>query len=146
MSGRKSGGRRTGSMVLDTLFYDQRVGELTLSAFRLLIELNLQYDGFNNGNLSMTPKTLRFNWNAKTVKRARNELLQYELIEIVRPGVKRRPTLYALCHVPVNKIKKHGIDERKEATKRASGKRKYFYPVKIDLVKSVTEALNNRTK
>ena len=92
----------------------------------------------------MTPKTLRFDWNTKTLKRAKAELLLNGLVEIMRYGVKRRPTLYALCHVPVDEIKKHGIHGRASCTNRAMGKREYFYPIKKDLVAEVTEALSNK--
>lgn len=143
MATQKGKGKREGSLVHDALFYDPRVAELSFSAFRLMIELNQQFNGFNNGNLSITPKTLRFDWNDKTLKRAKRELLESELIEITRPGVKRRPTLYALCHLPVNESQKNGIQEKANCTRRARGKREYFYPVKRDLAANVREALDN---
>lgn len=143
---KRTTGNRQGSLVHDALFYDPRMEALTFSSFRLLMELVQQYNGFNNGNLSMTPRTLRFDWNAKTVKRSKHELLNLELIEVTRFGVRRRPTLYALCHLPINEIKKHGILERQTCTHRATGNRTHFYPVKKDLVANVTESLMNRAK
>lgn len=143
MPKRKGNGKREGSLVHDALFYDARVAELSFSAFRLLMELNQQFNGFNNGNLSITPKTLRFDWNDKTLKRAKRELLVCELIEITRPGVKRRVTLYALCHLLVNESRKNGIQERANCTRRARGKREHYFPVKRDLIANVREALDN---
>ena len=80
MNPKRSKGKRIGSMMLDALFYDPRVGKLTFSAFRLLSEFIQQFSGFNNGNLSATPKTLRFDWCDKTLKKAKRELLENGLI------------------------------------------------------------------
>ena len=146
MAKRKPQGKRTGSMLPDALFYDSRVENLTPMALRLLIELNQQYNGFNNGNLSATHKTLRFKWNDKTLKRVKHELLDASLIEVTRYGVKRRPTLYALCHLPINECAKNGIKEREYCTRRADGKRKYFVPVKVDLSMRVRESLDKAHK
>ena len=141
MAKNKPPGKRIGQILLDTLFYDSRVGELTPMGFRLLIELNQQFCGFNNGNLSATHRTLRFNWNDKTLKRAKKELLGAGLIEITRYGKNRRPTLYALCHLPIDECPKNNIIKRETCTHRATGKRQYFYPVRVDLQKNVREAL-----
>ncbi len=141
MAQRRQNGKRIGSMNHDSLFYDSRVGRLTFSAFRLLMELNQQYTGFNNGNLSATPKTLRFDWCEKTLKRARRELLDARLIEVTKAGVKRRPTLYALTHLPVNEIPKHGIKEKETCLIRATGHRNNYFPVRRDLQAIVNKAL-----
>lgn len=141
MAGRRKLGKRDGSLLHDAIYYDSRVGKLTFSAFRLFTELNQQFNGFNNGNLSATPKTLRFDWCIKTLKKAKRELLKAGLIEITKPGVKRRPTLYALCHLPINEIEKHGIRKRECCSFRGTGKREYFYPVRVDLQERVSKAL-----
>lgn len=137
----KPSGKRKGSMLYDALFYDTRLDNLPFSAFRLLIELNQMYHGFNNGNLAITPKTLRFDWNDKTLKNAKNALLKADLIEITRFGVKRRPTLYALCHQPVDECEKNSIRERMRCTTRAMGKRENFFPVRRDRTKELREEL-----
>ncbi|OOZ47892.1 hypothetical protein BOW39_12755 [Solemya velum gill symbiont] len=141
---RKTKGRRTGSILLDSLFYDPRIAKLSRPAFQLLIEFNQQYSGFNNGNLSATPKTLRFDWNDKTLKRVKRELLQAKLIEVTKRGVGRRPTLYALCHLPIDETSKHGIKAETTCSRRATGKRAHYYPVRRDIASEIakTETVN----
>lgn len=133
--------KRTGSLLLDALFYDERIGKLSRPAFQLLIELNQQFDGFNNGNLCAAHKCLRFKWNDKTLKASKRELLQEKLIEVTKRGLGRKPTLYALCHLPINEIAKHGIKEESQCTRRAMGKRSHYYPVKRDVQGEVKLAL-----
>jgi hypothetical protein len=143
MSRRSRKGKRTGSLVHDSLFYDNRVGQLSRPAFQLLIELNQQFSGYNNGNLCAAHKCLRFNWNDKTLKRAKKELLQAELIEITKQGVGRRPTLYSLCHLPINEIQKHKIRGETKCVKRATGKRDHYYPYRRDIPGEVKRALKD---
>jgi hypothetical protein len=130
----------------DTVFYDERTRHLGHPAFRLLCELMQQYNGFNNGNLSATPKTLAHEFSESTLKRAKRELLKAELAMITRPGVGRRPTLYALTFFPIDECKKHGISATQNAPLRAHGKRKHFFPVKVDATALLTEKLNRATK
>ncbi len=146
MARKKKSGKRTGSMMYDALFYDHRSDKLSPSAFKLLIELNQQFDGFNNGNLCAARKCLRFNWNEKTLKKAKRELLAGYFIEVTRQGVKRRPTLYALCHLSINEIQKHGIKAKENCSFRATGKRSNFYPVRKDLRENLRNALDASKK
>ncbi|MEW8266490.1 MAG: hypothetical protein AB2731_10135 [Candidatus Thiodiazotropha sp.] len=134
---------RTGSLVPDSLFYDNRVGELSRPAFQLLMELNQQFSGYNNGNLCAAHKCLRFEWNDKTLKRAKRELLQAGLIEVTKQGVGRRPTLYSLCHLPINEIQKHKIKGETNCVKRATGKRDHYYPYRRDIPGEVKRALSD---
>lgn len=142
----KRKGKRIGSMLHDALFYDRRIETLSLSGFKLLVELNQQYSSFNNGNLCAALGSLRFKWNDKTLKKARRELVNGGFIEVTRIGVKKRPTLYALCHLPINEIAKHNIKERQACSRRATGKREYYYPVKRNLQAEVAAALENAQK
>lgn len=146
MTRKKKPGKRDGSKIHDSIFYDSRMADLSFSAFRLFAELYQQYNGFNNGNLSTALKNLRFDWNEKTVKRAKIELLKNGIIEITRPGIKRRNTLYAFCHLPINECQKNGIKANESCTTRATGKREYFFPVRRDLQKEVREAIAKSTK
>lgn len=129
----KGNGKRQGSILHDALFYDERVGKLPRPAFKLLIELNQQFNGFNNGNLCAAMKCLRFDWNEQTLKKAKRDLLAAELIEVTKRGVGRRPTLYALCHLPINESAKHNIRATEKCSRRAGGKREHYYPVRRDI-------------
>ncbi len=126
----KKQGRRVGSMLHDDLFYDERLDELTPSAFKLLIEANQIYNGHNNGNIALTKNTLRFNWSDKTLKDAKRQLLKLELLGIILAGYGRRPTLYALCHYPVNECEKHRINKTEHCSYRATGKRDQYFPIR----------------
>ena len=130
-------------MMPDLVFYDDRVRHLSSMAFRLLCELQQQYNSFNNGNLSATPRTLAHDFSASTLKRAKAELLQADLIEVTRLGSGRQPTLYALTFYPINEIEKHGIRQTQKASRRANGKRQHFYPVRKDIAKEIMKALHN---
>lgn len=135
--------KRIGSYLHDSLFYDERVGRLSRTAYQLLTELNQQFNGYNNGNLCATHKCLRFDWNDKTLKKARRELVSEGLIEVTRLGRKRRPTLYALCHLPINENVKNGIRATDNCTTRATGKREHYFPVRRNLQAEVKQALKD---
>ena len=135
MARRKTPGKRKGSMLDDSIFYDSRLADLSFSAFRLFIELNQQYNGFNNGNLSTALGCLRFNWDRNTVKKARNELLRAGVIELIRLGYKRKPHLYALTHMPVNECEKNNIRAESCCRNRATGQRSNYFPKRRDIQK-----------
>jgi len=96
--------------------------------------------------LCAAKNSLRFDWNDKSLKKARRELLDNGFIVVTRAGVGRRPTLYALCHVPVNEIVKHGIKAKETCSRRASGKREHYFPVRRDLQKEVSIAFAEAEK
>ncbi|MCU7801939.1 MAG: hypothetical protein KZQ96_01985 [Candidatus Thiodiazotropha sp. (ex Lucinoma borealis)] len=141
MTRSKKRGKRTGSLLPDALFYDERTGRLSRPAFQLLIELNQQFDGFNNGNLCAARKCLRFEWNDKTLKAAKRDLIHEKLIEVTRRGLGRKPTLYALCHLPINECEKHGIKAEIQCNRRADGKRSHYYPYRLDIHGELKQAL-----
>ncbi|MCU7870738.1 MAG: hypothetical protein KZQ98_19785 [Candidatus Thiodiazotropha sp. (ex Lucinoma borealis)] len=141
MSRARKKGKRTGSLLLDALFYDERIGQLSRPAFQLLIELNQQFDGFNNGNLCAAKKCLRFDWNDKTLKAAKRELLHAKFIEVTKRGLGRKPTLYALCHLPINECLKHKIKAELQCSRRANGSRSHYYPYRRDIHAELKQAL-----
>jgi hypothetical protein len=71
---------------------------LTSKAVRLLLELAMQYNGYNNGDLSAAWSIMRGRgWNSRdTLFRAERELLSHCLIIKTRQGGKNRCNLYAL--------------------------------------------------
>ena len=146
MSPKKKKGKRNGSILLDSVFYDSMLESLTFSAFRLFIELNQQYNTFNNGNLSAAQGNLRFDWNDKTLKTARTELIKAGVIELTRMGRKRKPNLYALTHLPINECEKHNIKGRETCTNRAIGKREHYFPVRVDIQAKLRVALSKSRK
>lgn len=137
-------GKRTGSLLPDALFYDERVGKLSRPAFQLLIELNQQFDGFNNGNLCAAKKCLRFDWNDKTLKAAKRKLLDEKIIVVTKRGLGRKPTLYALCHLPINECVKHGIKAELLCSRRADGNRSHYYPYRRDIHAELKQSLEKR--
>ena len=144
MARTKKQGKRKGSLLYDSIFYDSRLDNITGSAFRLFIELHQQYNGHNNGNLCAARGTLRFDWNDKTLKKARNELVMAGIIDLTRQGFKKKPNLYALTHLPIDECEKHGIKNRETPTNRATGKREYYFPVRRNLQKEVSEMFKKK--
>lgn len=146
MARKKIPSKRKGSMLHDSIFYDARLENLSGSAFRLFVEFNQQYNGFNNGNLSAAQGNLRFKWNDRTLKNARAELLKAGAIDLTRQGKKRKPNLYALTHLPINECEKNGIKGRETCTNRATGKRANYFPARVDRQARLREALSKSKK
>ena len=140
----KKQGMRKGSLLHDSIFYDAKLDTITGSAFRLFVELNQQYNGYNNGNLCAARGSLRFIWNDKTLKKARVELVMAGIIELTRQGFKKKPNLYALTHLPINECEKHGIKNTKTPTNKATGKREYYFPVRRDPRTEVLERFKKK--
>jgi len=72
---------------------------LSTKAIRLLIDVTRQYNGFNNGDLSITfSKLKKRGWKSEgTLNRAKKELLHFQWITRTRVGPTIRSTiLYAL--------------------------------------------------
>lgn len=89
---------------------------LTGNAAKLLLELARQYRGSNNGDLCVAWEVVRkrgFRSKA-TVQRARDELLDANLIRCTRQGRFLNPggvcALYALVWVPVDECPKVSLD------------------------------------
>ena len=77
---------------------------LTPKAKVLLIELFIQYNGHNNGNLCAAPKTMaEFGWKGNsTLPAARQELEHSGLIILTKQGGRNRPNLYAVTWKAIN--------------------------------------------
>lgn len=74
-------------------------------ATKLLLELALQYNGSNNGDLDLTRTRLRhrgFNSTDQLIK-ARNELLETGWIMVTRQGGRNIPSLYAITWRPIDR-------------------------------------------
>lgn len=112
MSARSSRGKKpsTGrffALPLAVLSHPDFIG-LSGSAVKLLIALGSQFNGKNNGDLCAALSLMRkfgFNSNA-TLTKAKNELLEYELIVQTRVGgLNAGPHLYALTWHPIDECK-----------------------------------------
>ena len=121
-------GDRTGSYLLDAVFYDSRVGALSKDAFILLIEAVMMDNNFNNGDIALAEGTLNRAWRKQTLIKARQELVDNELIHIEKRGYFGKPNLYSLCHKPVFNNPKKGIKGTTSARRRAEG----IHPKKIN--------------
>lgn len=71
---------------------------LSPSALKLLIDIGIQYNGANNGDLqaSLNPMRSRGWVSSSTLNRARQELLHYGFIELTRQGGLGCCSLYAI--------------------------------------------------
>ena len=71
---------------------------LSPSALKLLIDIGIQYNGGNNGDLQASLNPLRTRgWDSSsTLNRARQELLHYGFIELTRQGGLGCCSLYAI--------------------------------------------------
>ena len=71
---------------------------LSPSAVKLLIDIGIQYNGANNGDLqaSLNPMRTRGWVSSSTLNRARQELLHYGFIELTRQGGLGCCSLYAI--------------------------------------------------
>ncbi|SEL64026.1 hypothetical protein [Nitrosovibrio tenuis] len=78
--------------------------ELSAHAIKLLIDLLMQFKGFNNGDLCLAWSLMeKRGWKSRdTLNKARQELLNVELILITRYGDRKRPHLYALTFFAVD--------------------------------------------
>ena len=72
--------------------------KLSGSAVKLLIDIALQYRGYNNGDLQASITLMRERgWKSSaTLNRARQELLHYGFIELTRQGGLGKCSLFAI--------------------------------------------------
>lgn len=77
---------------------------LSNAAQLLLVHLNLQYNGRNNGNLSAAPRTLApYGWKSRgSVNDAVVELVALGFLEQTRQGGRNRCSLYALTWMGID--------------------------------------------
>lgn len=80
---------------------------LSLIAIKLLIDVGMQYNGFNNGDLCAAMSLMKKRgWNScDTLDKAKKELVEKRIIILTRQGGRRRANLYALAW--------HSIDDCK---------------------------------
>lgn len=73
-------------------------------AVKMLVDLLTQFKGFNNGDLCLAWSLMaKRGWKSRdTLNKARQELLDVELIVITRYGDRKRPHLYALTFFAVD--------------------------------------------
>lgn len=85
---------------------------LSHPSIRLLLEVARQYNGSNNGDLTIITKDLRSRgWKSNDViQRAKNELLASGFIQETRKGARpNKASLYALTWQPLNIMDKYEI-------------------------------------
>ena len=77
---------------------------LSAHAVKLLNDLLAQFKGFNNGDLCLAWTLMeKRGWKSRdTLNKARQELLDCELIIVSRRGDRKRPNLYALTFFAVD--------------------------------------------
>ena len=77
---------------------------LTAHAIKLLNDLLAQFKGFNNGDLCLAWTLMdKRGWKSRdTLNKARQELLDTELILVSRYGDRKRPHLYALTFFAID--------------------------------------------
>ena len=95
-----SGRRASGHFVklTSTVYRSENFKKLSGSAVKLLIEIALQYRGYNNGDLQASISLMRERgWKSSaTLNRARQELLHYGFIEQTRQGGLGKCSLFAI--------------------------------------------------
>ncbi len=91
---------------------------LTPLALKLWINMMMQYNGRNNGNINATFSEMeKWGWRSETsLHKALKELLGHGLITKIRQGgiasMSKICCLYAFTHLPINDIPKLGIRGR----------------------------------
>jgi hypothetical protein len=80
---------------------------LTPHAVKLLMDLATQFKGFNNGDLCLAWSLMeKRGWKSRdTLNKARQELLNKELIMVSRYGDRKRAHLYALTFFAIDECK-----------------------------------------
>ena len=77
------------------------------NALKLLIDLYSQYNGYNNGDMSMAWSIVKKRgWKSRdTLNRARKDLLKSGFIVETRMGGRNKPTLYAITFLNIDECK-----------------------------------------
>jgi len=130
----KSKGRRESGTFLavpHAVYRSPNWPKLSGNAVKLLIDLGVQYNGNNNGNLTAAQKVLsKHGWpNRTSIDRARDELLHYGFIEKTRQGgLHNGPSLYALTWKPIDECLQAKWPLEAKPTRVASGLYKHDKP------------------
>lgn len=77
--------------------------KLSTKAKALLLDLGINFNGHNNGDLAMPWSWMvHRNWRSKdTLNKAKDELIKYGMIEQTRQGGLHGPSLYAYTWLPI---------------------------------------------
>ena len=80
---------------------------LSCRATKLLIDLLAQYRGHNNGDLAATLKMMQERgWNSSDqLQKAKNELIEKDVIIVARQGGLNKAGLYAVTFFPIDECK-----------------------------------------
>lgn len=83
---------------------------------KLLIDICLQYNGYNNGTLSACHTLMKeYGWAKSSLYRAFNKLVHAGFIVVTRQGIKQRgyPTLVAITWLGIDEARKNVVyDDR----------------------------------
>ena len=80
---------------------------LSPRATKLLIDLLAQFRGYNNGDLAATLKMMQERgWNSSDqLNKAKNELVDRDIIWVTRQGGRNKCNLYAVTFFPIDECK-----------------------------------------
>lgn len=89
------------------LLRSHSLGALSPRATKLLLDLLAQYNGFNNGDLAVAWKLMKKRgWHSQmTLNKAKDELLDRDMIMVTRQGGRNKATLYALTFYAIDHCK-----------------------------------------
>lgn len=89
------------------LLNTEKVRHFSAFSHKLINDLGVQYNGFNNGDLCATWSMMKKRgWrSSSTLHASVKELLSADFIVVTRQGGRNRPTLYALTWQPVDECK-----------------------------------------
>ncbi|UXI01125.1 hypothetical protein [Photobacterium sp. TY1-4] len=91
---------------LHKIFDHEDYQSLSHSAQSLLWLLARQYNGFNNGSLTLALSVVgKWGWKKKLLQKCRDELIAKDWIRISRtPAFPKQRTLYALSWQPIDEV------------------------------------------
>lgn len=80
------------------LIHTKKYKTLSSHAVKLMVDIGVQYHGFNNGDLCIAWKLMKeMGWKSRsTLYKAKVELLKAGFIMVTRQGGRNRATLYAI--------------------------------------------------
>lgn len=119
---KKSVNGNTFSMMRHDVVHGKEIERLSLAAKWVLMKMIGFYSKGNNGDLSAPLNKSKeiFQLSAPGLKKALDELISAEFLEVTRQGGKNQCSLYALTCFPLNDVNKAGIALK--ATDRPSDK------------------------
>lgn len=90
-----------------TVLHHMAFTKLTARATKLLLDIAIQYNGINNGDLCITLSVMKkCGWNSNDqLTKARDELLEKDLIILTRQGGRHTSSLYAITWQSIDECK-----------------------------------------